>query len=136
MKLTLLAATLAVLTVTACGKPNQALPEQEKENFAKISSQSAAPAEPDSAAEAGTGDSIDNSASPTKSEIEAAVDSTNDTVDETVDAAKEKIAATVDSAQSAASDAKDAAAAKTEEAANAVADTASDAKKGVSDALK
>jgi len=57
MKLTLLAATLAVLAVTACGKPNQALPEQEKDNFAKITSQSATPAEPDSAVEESTGDS-------------------------------------------------------------------------------
>jgi hypothetical protein len=39
MKLTLLAVTIAALTVTACGKPNQALPEQEKENFSKIMSQ-------------------------------------------------------------------------------------------------
>jgi hypothetical protein len=30
---------MAVLTMTACGKPNQALPEQEKGNFAKILSQ-------------------------------------------------------------------------------------------------
>lgn len=66
MRLTLLAATLAVLAVTACGKPNQALPEQEKENFAKITSQSATPAEPDSAAEASTGDSTDSSPSSTE----------------------------------------------------------------------
>ena len=38
MRLTLVAATLAALMMTACGKPNQALPEQEKENFAKITS--------------------------------------------------------------------------------------------------
>jgi hypothetical protein len=66
MKLTLLAATLAVLAVTACGKPNQALPEQEKDNFAKVISQPAAPAEPDSAAEASTGDSTDSSTSSTE----------------------------------------------------------------------
>jgi hypothetical protein len=35
-----------VLMMTACGKPNQALPEQEKENFSKITSQPAAPAAP------------------------------------------------------------------------------------------
>jgi len=38
IRLSLLAATV-VLTMTACGKPNQALPEQEKENHAKIMSQ-------------------------------------------------------------------------------------------------
>ncbi|SCY34571.1 YtxH domain-containing protein [Nitrosospira sp. Nsp13] len=41
MRLTLLAATLVALTMTACGKPNQALPEQEKKNFEKITSQPA-----------------------------------------------------------------------------------------------
>ena len=46
MRLTLVAATLAGLMMTACGKPNQALPEQEKENFAKITTQPAAPAAP------------------------------------------------------------------------------------------
>ena len=45
MRLTLVAATLAALMMTACGKPNQALPEQEKENFAKITSPGA-PAAP------------------------------------------------------------------------------------------
>jgi hypothetical protein len=42
MRLTLLTAILA-LTMTACGKPNQALPEQEKKNFEKIISQPAKP---------------------------------------------------------------------------------------------
>ncbi len=51
MRLTLVAATLAALMMTACGKPNQALPEQEKENFSKITSNPAAPAAP--AAESG-----------------------------------------------------------------------------------
>jgi hypothetical protein len=66
MRLTLLAATLAVLAMTACGKPNQALPEQEKDNFAKVISQSAAPATPDSAADESTNDSTDSSASSTE----------------------------------------------------------------------
>lgn len=43
MRLTLVAATLAALMMTACGKPNQALPEQEKDNFAKITSKPATP---------------------------------------------------------------------------------------------
>jgi hypothetical protein len=46
MRLTLVAATLAALMMTACGKPNQALPEQEKENFSKITSQQGAPSAP------------------------------------------------------------------------------------------
>jgi hypothetical protein len=47
MRLTLVAATLAALMMTACGKPNQALPEQEKENFAKITTKPATPAAPE-----------------------------------------------------------------------------------------
>ncbi|SEO36563.1 hypothetical protein [Nitrosovibrio sp. Nv6] len=46
MKRTLLAAILAAITMTACGKPNQALPEQEKGNFAKITSPSGASDKP------------------------------------------------------------------------------------------
>ncbi|MCC2682404.1 MAG: hypothetical protein K0S36_1968 [Nitrosospira multiformis] len=38
IRLSLLAATVG-LTMAACGKPNQALPEQEKENYSKIMSQ-------------------------------------------------------------------------------------------------
>jgi hypothetical protein len=53
MRLTLLAATLAALTMTACGKPSQALPEQEKENFSKITGQ----ASPKSGAPASGGSS-------------------------------------------------------------------------------
>ncbi len=66
MRLTLLAVTLAALAMTACGKPNQALPEQEKDNFAKITSQSAVSAEPDSNADESVGDSTDSSASSTE----------------------------------------------------------------------
>jgi hypothetical protein len=38
--------------MTACGKPNQALPEQEKDNFAKITSKPATPATPEAGAPA------------------------------------------------------------------------------------
>ncbi len=56
MKHALLAAILAAMTMTACGKPNQALPEQEKDNFAKITSSSGAPAEPAAPAAEGNAD--------------------------------------------------------------------------------
>jgi len=62
-RISLLAATV-VLTMTACGKPNQALPEQEKENYSKIMSQeSSAPdqsaAAPQAGAAAGSDTSLD-----------------------------------------------------------------------------
>lgn len=47
MRFTLLAAALVAVTMTACGKPNQALPEQEKGNFAKIQAQQNAPKAPE-----------------------------------------------------------------------------------------
>jgi|tagenome__1003787_1003787.scaffolds.fasta_scaffold20945165_1 hypothetical protein len=66
MRFTLVAAALTVLTLTACGKPNQALPEQEKANFSKITGQtspasgapatSPAPAAPEKPAAAGLSD--------------------------------------------------------------------------------
>ena len=37
MKLSVLAVTLAALTLVACGRPDQALPEQEKDRFQQIS---------------------------------------------------------------------------------------------------
>lgn len=50
MRFTLLATALTALMLTACGKPSQALPEQEKANFSKITGQasptSGAPATP------------------------------------------------------------------------------------------
>ncbi|MEP6605344.1 MAG: hypothetical protein ABJA60_04415 [Nitrosospira sp.] len=46
MRFTLLAVTVAALTMTACSKPNQALPEQEKKNYEKITSRPAVPAAP------------------------------------------------------------------------------------------
>ena len=60
-RISLLAATV-VLTMTACGKPNQALPEQEKENYSKImSQQSSTPDQPAATAEAGTAAGSDTS---------------------------------------------------------------------------
>ncbi len=67
MRLPLLAAALVALTMAACGKPNQALPEQEKANFAKITSQSAKPADSSAPASEGSesaGDSAPADAAP------------------------------------------------------------------------
>jgi hypothetical protein len=66
MRLTLLAAALVALTMTACGKPNQALPEQEKDNFAKITSQpkSADSSTPASGGAASASDSAPADAAP------------------------------------------------------------------------
>lgn len=49
MKLALIPAVLVALTLTACGKPNQALPEQEKNKYKDIITK---PAEPATAAPA------------------------------------------------------------------------------------
>ncbi len=66
MRCTLLAVTLAVLTMAACSKPNQALPEQEKKNYEKITSRPAAPAaaEPSAPSSASSDASADASPSP------------------------------------------------------------------------
>ena len=76
MRLTLLAAILAALTMTACSKPNQALPEQEKKNYDKITSQPAAPAAPAAA---------DSNAPASTSTDTSAGSSTSSTVDATKD---------------------------------------------------
>lgn len=119
MRLTLLAALLAAFTMTACGKPNQALPEQEKKNFEKITGK---PAVDKNAPAADTDDA--------KSEIDATVDTAKDKIDATVDAAKDKIADTVDATKEKAGDAKDAVGEKAEAGMDAIKGTASDAKKG------
>lgn len=109
MRLTLLAATLVALTMTACGKPNQALPEQEKKNFEKITSQPAP---------------------------SSAVDDAKEKVVETYDSAKDKAADAYDSAKEKAADAKDAVSEKASAGADAVKETATDVKEGASDAFK
>ena len=75
MRLTFLAVSFAASTMTACGKPNQALPEQEKDNFAKIIRNPAAPAEPDSAAGESTGDSAEQRPFVHRSQIDTRVES-------------------------------------------------------------
>ncbi|MGH8686053.1 MAG: hypothetical protein ACREUM_11970 [Nitrosospira sp.] len=127
MRLTLLAAILAALTMTACGKPNQALPEQEKKNFEKITGK---PAPADESAPASS--SVDAA----KGEIDATVDAAKDKIDATVDTAKEKIADTVDATKEEAGDAKNAVNDKAEAGVDTIKDTASDAKKGALDAIK
>lgn len=46
MRFMFLAVTVAALTMTACSKPNQALPEQEKKNYERITSRPAASTAP------------------------------------------------------------------------------------------
>lgn len=66
MRLTFLAAILATMVMTACGRPNQALPEQERENFERITSQSGGSAAPASGTDAdGSDTSPDAGTSPT-----------------------------------------------------------------------
>ncbi len=77
MRFTLLAVTLAALTMTACSKPNQALPEQEKKNFEKITSRPAAPATPP----------VDESSAPASADTGA---STGTGASSTVDTTKTK----------------------------------------------
>jgi hypothetical protein len=77
MRLTLLAAILAALTMTACSKPNQALPEQEKKNYDKITSQPAAPAAPaatDSGAPAASTGTDTSASTSTSSTVDATKD--------------------------------------------------------------
>lgn len=132
MRLTLLAALLAAFTMTACGKPNQALPEQEKKNFEKITGKPAPAEEGAPAADTSTPSTVDAA----KSDIDATVDTAKDKIDATVDAAKDKIADTVDATKEKAGDAKDAVGEKAEAGMDTIKDTASDAKKGALDTLK
>ena len=91
MRLTLLAATLVALTMTACGKPNQALPEQEKKNFEKITSQPA----PSSA--------VDDA----KEKVVETYDSAKDKAADAKDAVSEKASAGADAVKETAMDVKE-----------------------------
>lgn len=128
MRLTLLAATLAALTMTACGKPNQALPEQEKKNFDKIISQPATSVAP--APDASGAAPADTSSTP------STIDTAKDKAAETYDATKDKVADTIDATKEKARDIKDSVSEKASASADAVQETAADAKKDALDALK
>ena len=90
MRFTLLAATLAALAMTACGKPNQALPEQEKKNFEKITSQPARVETDDSA----------------KDKAAEAYDSAKEKAVDAKDAVNEKASAVADAVEETATDVK------------------------------
>jgi hypothetical protein len=66
MKFALIPAVLVALTLTACGKPDQALPEQEKNKYKDIITKpaepAAAPAEEPAAAAPAAGDDMSGDA--------------------------------------------------------------------------